>query len=198
MEQLGTKITGSTTFKKLFKSSLGPTDIISAVVPGNSAATYGMGVALVNHSTSGLKKKYTNATVTNDAVVGSGNGSTKTFDLTVAAVIGDSLKAYVAGAQQNVTLSAGTGTGGVDQLIFNVAPASGTNNILADFSYHADTIGATGACVNMYDAATIVGGPQVTLDGARDGSVDSLMVLDSAGNAVDKWFKAALPRMSFD
>lgn len=196
-EQLGTKLVGSNTFKKLFRSVSGPTDIVPAVFPGGSAVTYAMGVALRNSATAGQKAKYTNAAAISDEAVGSGDGSTTTFDLDQSGVIASSFKAYVAGAQQNATISAGTGAGGVDQVVFAVAPVN-AGAIKADYDYYGNAVGAAGACILMNDAATTVAGGNVTADACRDGSVDSAMVLDSAGAAVDSHFKAALPRVSFD
>lgn len=196
-EQLGTKLVGSTTYKKLFKASLGPTDIVPCILAGGSAVTYLMGAAMRNSSAAGQKAKYTNAATVNDEAVGTGNGTTTTFDLANANVIASSFKAYVGGAQQNCTISAGTGTGGVDQVVFAVAPATGVA-IKADYNYYGNAIGATGACILMSDEATTVAGGNITADAARDGSVDSSMVVDSAGNAVDAYFKAALPQVSFD
>lgn len=196
-EQLGTKLVGTTTYKQLFKSSLGPDDVVACVIVGNAAATYLMGDAIRNSATSGLKKKYTNAAAVNDEAVGTGNGSTTTFDLAHSNVIAESLKGYSAGNQKNVSLSVGTGTDGKDQIVFAVAPAN-AEAIKADYDYHADSIGTTGACILMEDVTTTVGGGNVTADACRDGSVDSSKVLDSAGAAVDKYFKAALPKAMFD
>jgi len=122
-EQLGGKLVGSTTTKQLFKSSLGPNDIVACVIAGNIAATYPMGAAMViDTSNPGRRVRYVN-----------GNSST-----------------------------------------------------------------ATGACVLMQDVTTTVGGGNVTADAARDGNVDSTMVVDANGALVDAGFRALLPKMMFD
>lgn len=124
-EQLGTKLYGSTTSKQLFKSAIGPNDIIACVISGNQAATYLMGYAMMNNSAMpGIKKRYTNGT-----------------------------------------------------------SITGVNG---------------GVCILMQDVTTTVGGGNVTADACRDGSVDSTMVLDANGVAVDATFKAALPKVMFD
>lgn len=194
-EQIGTKLVGSTTFSQLFKSSLGPNDVIACVVVGDNAATYPLGAAMVNSTTGGLKRRYTNAASVNNEAVGTGDGSTTTFDLAQSNVIASSFKAY--GSANQVfkgTISAGTGAGGVDQVVFDIAPASGA--IKADYDYHTTPL--NGPCVLMKAITTTNPGPKVTEDGARDGSVDTALVLDSAGAAVDSYFKAALPKMVFD
>lgn len=122
-EQIGTKLQGSTTSKELFKSAIGPNDVIACVIVGNSAATYPMGAAMIDSATSGLKKRYTNA----------------------------------------------------DSLTGDVNP-----------------------CVLMQAVTTTVGGGNVTADAARDGSVDTALVVDATGALVDAGFKAALPKMTFD
>jgi len=197
MEQLGTKLSGSTSFKQLFKSSLGPLDIVAAALPGNTAATYAVGQALVNSTVAGFKAKYTNATVVTDGAIGTGDGSNKTFTLAAANVISDSLHVFVSGVLWDAEISVGTGSGSVDQVVFQTAPTSSAA-VKADYSYHALSTGVTGACVNILAAATVSGGPPITVDACRDGSVVTSYVVDAGGNAVDKWFKAALPRMSFD
>ena len=197
MEQIGTKLVGSTTYKKLFKNSLGPNSIVPCILPGGSAVTYPMGAAMRNSATAGQKARYTNAIAINDEAVGTGNGTTTTFDLAQANVIAASLKGYSAGNQKNVSISVGTGAGGVDQIVFAVAPAN-TEAIKADYSYYGNAVGAVGACILMSDEETTTTSGNMTADGARDGSVDSSMVVDSAGVAVDSYFKAALPNVMFD
>jgi hypothetical protein len=60
-----------------------------------------------------------------------GNASTTTFDLDVAAVDPDTVRVTVGGAANyDWTISPGTGTGGVDQIIFATAPATGTGNVV--------------------------------------------------------------------
>jgi len=122
-EQIGTKLQGSTTSKELFKSAIGPNDVIACVIVGNAAATYPMGAAMIDSATAGLKKRYTNA----------------------------------------------------DSLTGDVNP-----------------------CVLMQDVTTTVGGGNVTADAARDGNVDTALVVDANGALVDAGFKAALPKMNFD
>jgi hypothetical protein len=194
MEQKGTKLVGSTTFRKLFRSSLGPLDIIACVLKGNQAATYIMGMAMIDDSANpGFKKRYTNATIVSDENVGTGDGSTTTFDLANANVIADTLHAYDSdGDELAHALSVGTGDGSVDQIVLEVAPASGAIKV----NYRTGV--TTGACILMNDAATVVGGGNLTMDGARDGSVDSTLVVDSADADVDDAFKSALPKVMFD
>lgn len=60
-EQIGTKLQGSTTSKELFKTAIGPNDVIACNIVGNAAATYPMGAAMINSATSGFKKRYTNS-----------------------------------------------------------------------------------------------------------------------------------------
>lgn len=72
--------------------------------------------------------------IINDEAVGTGDGSTTTFDLDHKDVIENSLKGYSAGNQKNASISKGTGAGGVDQIVFSVAPANG-ETIKADYNY---------------------------------------------------------------
>lgn len=65
----------------------------------------------------------------------SGDAATTTFDLDVANVDPDTVKVLVdAAAVYDFTISAGTGTGGVDQIVFAAAPATGTNNVVISYS----------------------------------------------------------------
>lgn len=59
-EDLGTKLVGSTTYKKLFRSINGPEDIVPCTVPGGVAATFPMGAAMIDGDAAGQKKRYTN------------------------------------------------------------------------------------------------------------------------------------------
>jgi hypothetical protein len=59
-EQIGGKLVGSTTTKQLFKSAVGPNDVVACVIVGNSAATYPMGAAM-RDGANGLKVRYTNS-----------------------------------------------------------------------------------------------------------------------------------------
>ena len=197
-EQVGTKNLGSTSpFGKLFRGTLGPEDIVSAEFPGGSAVTFPMGSALRDSATAGQKAKYTNAISVNDEAVGTGNGTSATFDLGFANVIAKSLKGYSAGNQKNASISAGTGTGGVDQIVFAVAPAN-AEAIKADYDYYSNAVGAVGACILLEAVATTVAGGNVISDAARDGSVDKILVVDSASALVDQYFKDALSKVSFD
>lgn len=194
MEQVGTSYKGSTTYTNLFKSSLGPTDVIAAVLKGNAAVTYNMGSALIDDpANAGCKKKYTNgdARVSGEAVA-NGDGSTVAFDLDNANVVPGTLVCTVNGVIAMCRLSSGTGTSGVDQVIFNAAPGNGLA-IVANY-----VVKPAGACILMTNQATTVGGPNVTADGCRDGSVDTTLIKDSAGALVDADFKAALPKVVFD
>lgn len=197
-EQLGTKLMGSTTIKNLFKNTMGPDDIVPAVVVGNSAATYPMGAAMIDSATSGLKARYTNALNINNEAVGTGDGTTATFSLAHANVILSTLKPFLvaSGALLKFTLSVGTGAAGVDQIVFDIPPANAAV-FQADYSYHNAVAGIAGACVLMRAVTTTVGGGNVTADACMDGAVDTSMIVDSAGVAVDAYFKAALPDMLF-
>jgi len=67
-----------------------------------------------------------------DVFLGSGDGSTTTFDLPSRYVIESSVGVQVSGALVTAwTFSNGTGTGGVDQVVFDDAPAAG-DEITAD------------------------------------------------------------------
>lgn len=59
-EQLGTKLVGSTTYKKLFRSSLGPDDIVPCVIEDDAAKAWLMGYAMIDDASTGFKKRYTN------------------------------------------------------------------------------------------------------------------------------------------
>lgn len=60
-EQIGGKLVGSTTTKQLFKSAVGPNDVVACVIVGNAAATYPMGAAMIiNQAANGMRKRYTN------------------------------------------------------------------------------------------------------------------------------------------
>lgn len=197
MEQIGTKLVGSVAYKQLFKSSLGPNDVIACTIKGGQSGSYPLGAAMIDDSANpGMKKRYTNAASVNDEAVGTGDDSATTFDLGNSNVIADSLKCYdgATGAELKQTLSPGTGTGGVDQVVFDTAPDTGVA-IKADYDYGGIT---DGACVLMSEVTTTTSSGNFTVDGARDGSVDSNLVVDSNGKKVDKYFKAALPKMQFD
>ncbi len=195
MEQVGIKLVGTTALKGLL-SSTGEVAFKSCTIVGNAAATYPMGAAMVN-STAGLKKRYTNAVsvFATPEAVGTGNGSTKTFDLAHANVVASSLKGFVADAGWGCKISVGTGTAGVDQIVFAVAPTN-LAAITATYDYHADPI--VDPCILAEDVTTTVGGGNVTTNGVYQGHVVSDLVVDSAGAAVDSYFKAALPLVAFE
>lgn len=80
--QLGTKLVGSTTYKKLFRSSLGPDDIVPAVIEDDADKAWLMGYALIHDASTGFKKRYTNGGATTgacilmeDVTVTTGNGN---------------------------------------------------------------------------------------------------------------------------
>lgn len=194
-EQLGVSYVGRAAWKQLV-NSVSMVEFVSAVLAGGAAVTYLLGTALRN-STTGLMAKYTNAGVITDEAVGTGDGSTTTFDLAHANVIAASVKARVAGVLRHATISAGTGTLGVDQLVFEVAPTNAAA-ITVDYDWYDSAYGATGACILAEDAATTVAGGNVTVNGLFKGSVKSSLVLDSAGNPVDQYFKDKLPEVRFE
>lgn len=196
METVGFKKVGVTALKELLAST-SDAEFISAVLPGGSAVTYAMGTALVNSATAGVKAKYTNATTVTSEAVATGNASTKTFDLAHAGVVASSLKGFVAGAQWNAKISVGTGTAGVDQIVFETAPTNAAA-VTAKYDYHSTTVGTTGACILAEDCATTVAGGNVISNGLIEGNVKSALVLDSAGAAVDAYFKAAVPAVRFE
>lgn len=119
-DQLGTKLEGSTTYKKLFRSSLGPNDVVPCVIEDDAAKSWLMGYAMIDDASTGFKKRYTNGGAT------------------------------------------------------------------------------TGACILMEDVTVTSGGGNYTANACRDGSVDTSLVLDISGSAVDATFKAALPKVSWD
>ena len=64
----------------------------------------------------------------------SGDNSTTLFDLSSANVDPDSVNVLVGGAAvYDFTISEGTGTGGVDQIQFGTAPATGTDNVAVQY-----------------------------------------------------------------
>jgi hypothetical protein len=84
----------------------------------------------------------------------SGNGSTTTFDLTSAAVDPATVQVLVAGAAvYDFTISRGTGTAGVDQIVFGTAPATGASNIKVRYKLST----ATPIGVLLEDVTTGVG-----------------------------------------
>lgn len=88
-----------------------------------------------------LLSAYTRTPVSGEAV-GTGDGSTKAFDLANSGVDPRTLKVQIATvAAGGWNLSPGTGGSGKDQIIFGVAPASGA--ITADYTYESG--GAEGA-----------------------------------------------------
>lgn len=194
-EPVGVAKVGQTSTSEIFVNTA-DTEVISAVLPGGSAVTFTKGTALVDGATAGTKAKYTNATAVNDHATGTGNGTATTFDLGHANVIESSVKVYAGGAQQNATLSKGTGTGGVDQVVLAVAPATAVA-VKTDYSYHASSKGAEGACILMEDAKTTVAGGNVIVSGLVGGTVNSSKVKDAAAAAVDSYFKAALNKVRF-
>ena len=195
MEQIGAAYVGKTSDSQLI-ASVSIIECIAATIVGNAAASYTKGLALRNGA-SGLKVAYTNAVVINDEAVGTGDGSTTTFDLAHANVIAASIKGYSAGNSKNVSISAGTGAAGVDQLVFAVAPTN-AEAIKADYSYYGNAIGAVGACVLAIDVTTTVVGGNMTVNGIIAGNLKSSLVLDSAGVAVDQYFKDALPKLRLE
>ena len=192
-EQTGTTYKGSSTYQELFKSSLGPKDVIACVVRGAQIQTIPLGAAMIDDAANpGMKKRYTNAGGVADEAL-AGDGSTVAFDLANDNVVASTLRIHdSSGNQLSAVLSAGAGTGGVDQVTFEVAPSA-----TVYVNYSTDTY-LGGACVIMKAVTTTSTSGNETTDAARDGSVDSTLVLDSAGNAVDAQFKAVLPKMMFD
>lgn len=69
-----------------------------------------------------------------DEDVGTGNGTTKVFNLDNAKVVPTTLVVEVDGTETPVTLKRGTGTNGVDQIEFATAPGNG-DLITASYSY---------------------------------------------------------------
>lgn len=83
-----------------------------------------------------------NATPQSDTLTG--DGSATTFDLEAANVDPASVRVNVANvAVYDFTISAGTGTGGVDQIVFGTAPASGSNNTKVAYTL------TSGKCVGI-------------------------------------------------
>jgi hypothetical protein len=195
-ERIGHKYIGSTSTKELFKTPKGPDDVISCHIKGAQALTLLKGYAMVDDAANaGYKKRYKNATNVASENVGSGDGSTTTFDLANDNVVANSIRAWdAAGDQIPCSISVGTGAAGVDQVVFDKAPASGAINVT--YKHHEN--GIAGPCVLMDDVTVTTSMGDVSADGARDGVVDTSLVLDSADAEVDDYFKDALKNMSFD
>jgi hypothetical protein len=70
-EQIGTKLYGSTTSKQLFKTAIGPNDIIACVISGGQVQTIPMGAAMRNSGMPGIKKRYTNG----ESITGANGGT---------------------------------------------------------------------------------------------------------------------------
>lgn len=82
-----------------------------------------------------------------------GDGTATTFDLDVAAVDPDTVRVTIAGAADyDWTISAGTGTGGVDQIVFASAPANLASIVVRYFQSTAKAHG-----IIAEDATTGVG-----------------------------------------
>jgi len=194
-EVVGVAAVGSTSISEIMASSA-EREVVAAVLAGGSAVTYVKGQALIDSATNGKAQKYTNATAVNDEAVATGDGSTATFDLANSNVIASTLKGYDADVQENVSLSVGTGTGGVDQIVFATAPANAAA-VTADYTCHASANGVSGACILLTDEATTVAGSDVVANALVGGSVRSGKIVDSAGNEVDSFFKAALNNVRF-
>src|SRR3989337_1679100 len=139
MEPVGISKIGQTSYDSIFVNTA-DMEAISAVLPGGSAVTYTKGTALVDGATAGTKAKYTNSPVVSDEAVANGDGSTTTFDLDNANVVAGTLKGYVAGVEWDVSLSVGTGTGGVDQIVFRVAPTNSAA-VVADYTRYSSSKG---------------------------------------------------------
>lgn len=96
----------------------------------------------------------------------SGDGSEKTFDLDHDSVDEDTLEAWNSDGQRlAATVSRGTGSDGVDQIEFDVAPAEGDVNV----RYQRTT--ATPAGVSIAEAE-LEDGDEITLGTVIEGSVD--------------------------
>ena len=64
---------------------------------------------------------------------------------------------------------------------------------------NGDTLtGDHGACILMQKVITLTTSGNMTMDGCRDGSVNTDMVVDANGAAIDAGFKAILPHVSWD
>ena len=195
MEPVGVTKIGSTSYDTVFVNTA-DMEVIPAVLPGGSAVTYPIGTALLDGTTVGTKAKYTNSPVVADEAVGTGNGTTTTFDLDYANVIASTVKGYVAGVQWDTSISVGTGAAGVDQIVFRIAPTNAAA-IVADYTRYSSAKGVTGACVLMEAAATTVAGGNVTVNALVGGTVNSAKVKDSAAALVDSVFKDALNNVRF-
>jgi len=199
-EQIGHASVGSSTPDVSLFLNTSDREIISVTLPGAGAVSYAVGVALCKSSTVGEMQKYTNATSVADEAVGTGDGSTTTFDLDQANVIASSFKAYSANAQQNATISVGTGTAGVDQVVFAVAPANAAA-ITADYDWGATAksvaAGTDEPCLLNNAVTTTASSGKVITNGVVGGTVKNALCLDSAGAAVDSYFKNALKTVRF-
>lgn len=84
--------------------------------------------------TDAVRYMVTPGTEVEDEAVGTGNDVLDTFDLDHSMVIPSTLVVTVAGVETAVTLSVGTGIGGVDQIVFASPPAQDAA-IVASYSY---------------------------------------------------------------
>jgi len=194
MEQQGASYVGKTTDSQLI-SSTGMTSFTPVVIVGAQAATYPKGAAMKDSATAGLRERYTNGEVVSaEEVSASANGTDLVFDLANSGVDRDTLVGYVDGIETACQLLAGTGTNGVDQILFAVAPA-GATAVSADYTVKPVF---TGACILAEAVTTTAAGGNVTTNGFIEGNIDLSMVLDSSGVEVDSYFKDALPKVRFE
>lgn len=193
-EQVGVTKIGSVSYPDEIFANTVAAEIVSVVMAGGVAASYSKGLGLINGG-DGLKVAYTNATKVTAEAVGTGDTSETTFDLAQSDVIESSLVVYIGNDKQRVTLSAGTGTGGVDQIVFSTAPAA--VDIVADYYYHGSSVGVTGASILLDDVTTTVAGGNIDANAAVGGTVKTAKILDSAGAEVDTFFRDALTNVRF-
>lgn len=194
-EQVGVTKIGSVSYPDEIFANTVAAEIVSVVMAGGAAASYSKGLGLINGG-DGLKVAYANATEVTAEAVGTGDAATTTFDLVQSDVIESSLVVYIGNDKQRVTLSAGTGAAGVDQIVFSTAPASGVS-IVADYYYHGSSVGVTGASILLDDVTTTVAGGNIDANAAVGGTVKTAKILDSAGAEVDTFFRDALTNVRF-
>ena len=116
----------------------------------------------------------------------SGDGAVTAFDLGHHSVDPGSLLVTVGGAETAaVSIDPGAGTGGVDQIVFATAPASGTDNVVVQYQQTVATVAGV-----LGQAATTGAGEHPTVPIIQSGAVRRSQLtgmpagLDVSGNRV--------------
>ncbi len=116
----------------------------------------------------------------------SGDGATTAFDLGHHSVDPESLLVLVGGAETAaVSIDPGAGTGGVDQIVFDTAPASGTDNVTVQYKQTVAIVAGV-----LGEDATTAAGEHTTYPIIQSGAVRRSKIsglpaaLDVSGNRV--------------